>query len=219
MSNLITISGVKGYIDENGVAQLNLEDCARGLGFVDNSKEVEYVRWNTVTGYLRSFGFSQEVAKETFIPENIFYRLAMKAKNETAEKFQAIVCDEILPQIRKTGSYQVKPLTQLEILAQSTQILIEQDKAIKELNTKQEEQGEAIRQLTAQAKTSPNEYFTVAGYASLRGAKIDISKAGLMGRKASKLSHEYGVEIGKISDPRFGRVNTYHTDVLKEVFA
>ena len=113
----------------------------------------------------------------------------------------------------------VKPLTQLEILAQSTQILIEQDKAIKELNAKQEEQGEAIRQLASQVKTSPNEYFTVAGYASLRGAKIDISKAGLMGRKASKLSHEYGVEIGKISDPRFGRVNTYHTDVLKEVFA
>ena len=33
MSNLITISGVRGFIDENGVAQLNLEDCSRGIGF------------------------------------------------------------------------------------------------------------------------------------------------------------------------------------------
>ena len=40
-----------------------------------------------------------------FIPENIFYRLAMKAKNEVAEKFQAKVADEILPAIRKTGAY------------------------------------------------------------------------------------------------------------------
>ena len=40
-----------------------------------------------------------------FIPENIFYRLAMKAKNETAERFQALVADEILPSIRKRGMY------------------------------------------------------------------------------------------------------------------
>ena len=66
-------------------------------------------------------------------------------KNETAEKFQAIVCDEILPQIRKTGYYQVKPLTQLEILAQSTQILIEQDKAIKELTANQTKQAEDLQ--------------------------------------------------------------------------
>ena len=31
----------------------------------------------------------------------------MKAKNEVAEKFQAKVADEIIPSIRKTGSYSV----------------------------------------------------------------------------------------------------------------
>lgn len=105
-SSLITIQGVRGFIDSEGTAQLNLEDVSRGLGFIDSSKgETDYVRWNTVSVYLKSFGFSQEVAKETFIPENVFYRLAMKAKNETAEKFQAKVADEILPSIRKTGGY------------------------------------------------------------------------------------------------------------------
>ncbi|WP_311078847.1 hypothetical protein [Paenibacillus polymyxa] len=51
------------------------------------------------------FGFSQLVGKEDFIPVNIFYRLAMKAKNDVAEAFQAKVADEILPSIRKTGGY------------------------------------------------------------------------------------------------------------------
>ena len=32
--------------------------------------------------------------KPEFIPENIFYRLAMKAKNEVAEKFQAMLDNE-----------------------------------------------------------------------------------------------------------------------------
>jgi prophage antirepressor-like protein len=82
MNELTTIQGVKGFIDENGTAHLNLEDVARGLGFTQIKGDCEYVRWETVVGYLDSFGFSQQVGKEGFIPENIFYRLAMKAKNE-----------------------------------------------------------------------------------------------------------------------------------------
>lgn len=102
--NTKNICGVDCY-EQNGVAYLRLENVARGLGFVDNSKGTTYVRWNTVRQYLLEIGFSQEVAKDDFIPENIFYRLAMKAKNETAEKFQALVADEIIPSIRKNGIY------------------------------------------------------------------------------------------------------------------
>lgn len=101
---IVSIGGVDCY-EKDGVAYLKLETVARGLGFTDNSKGVEYVRWNTVKQYLADIGFSQEVAKTDFIPENIFYRLAMKAKNEAAEKFQALVADEIIPTIRKHGAY------------------------------------------------------------------------------------------------------------------
>lgn len=95
MNELTVIKSVRGYMKDD-TAYLNLEDVARGLGFVDNSKGTEYVRWASVQGYLRDIGFSQEVAKDGFIPENIFYRLAMKAKNETAEKFQALVARAIM---------------------------------------------------------------------------------------------------------------------------
>lgn len=111
MSNLITIQNVRGYLDYDGTAYLNLEDVARGLGFTQIKDRKEYVRWETVYRYLEEFNYkyplssSQLVGKADFVPENIFYRLAMKAKNETAEKFQAKVADEILPAIRKTGGY------------------------------------------------------------------------------------------------------------------
>ena len=52
---------------------------ARGLGFTDNKNGVEYVRWNVVRAYLADLKFSQEVAKDTYIPENIYYRLACTA--------------------------------------------------------------------------------------------------------------------------------------------
>ena len=90
MTEIMNISGIECY-EKDGMAYLKLEPVARGLGFTDNSKGTEYVRWNTVRGYLEEIGFSQGVAKDGFIPENVFYRLAMKAKNETAEKFQALV--------------------------------------------------------------------------------------------------------------------------------
>lgn len=107
-TNIRTICGVECY-EKDGTAYLKLESVARGLGFTTtqtvNGVEYTNVRWKTVEQYLKDIGFLQEVAKNDFIPENIFYRLAMKAKNETAEKFQALVADEIIPSIRKHGIY------------------------------------------------------------------------------------------------------------------
>lgn len=107
LDHFVIINGVRGY-EKDGTVYLNIEDVARGLGFTEIKDGVEYVRWRTVNAYLQDFKFSQEVAKDDFIPENIFYRLAMKAKNEVAEKFQILVSDEVLPKIRKQGYY-VRP--------------------------------------------------------------------------------------------------------------
>ncbi len=61
MTDIITIQNVHGY-EKGGTVYLNLEDTARGLGFIEIKDGVEYVRWRTVNAYLQSFGFSQEVA-------------------------------------------------------------------------------------------------------------------------------------------------------------
>lgn len=109
---IMNISGVDCY-EKDGVAYLKLENVAKGLGFTTVAASGNVVvRWNTVYGYLADLkvvagscnGNYRENCPE-FIPENIFYRLAMKARNETAEKFQAKVADEVIPSIRKTGGY------------------------------------------------------------------------------------------------------------------
>lgn len=109
----VLISGVSCY-EKDGTAYLKLEDVARGLGFTQTAKSGnEVIRWERVTKYLAEFGIptSGDGSLPSYIPENIFYRLAMKAKNETAEKFQALVADEIIPSIRKTGSYMMPKLS------------------------------------------------------------------------------------------------------------
>nr|DAX74279.1 MAG TPA: KilAC domain protein [Caudoviricetes sp.] len=109
MNELITIEKVRGFIGENGIIFLNLEDVARGLGFVDIKNGTEYIRWNRVEKYLKDFGFATS-GENDFIPENIFYLLAMKGKNEIARNFQLKVANKILPAIRKTGMYATEEL-------------------------------------------------------------------------------------------------------------
>ena len=108
MGEVITIGNVSGYIAKDGSAWLNAEDVARGWGFTQTKNGTEYVRWETVNGYLKGFGFSQLVGKDDFLPENMVYRLGFKANNEVAQAFQAKLADEVLPAIRKTGSYKAK---------------------------------------------------------------------------------------------------------------
>ena len=115
MNEVITISGVDCY-EENGTAYLKLEAVARGLGFTDNKDGIEYVRWARVDKYLKELNFATCGERPDFIPENIFYRLAMKAKNETAERFQALVADEIIPSIRKHGAYMTPETLEQAIL-------------------------------------------------------------------------------------------------------
>lgn len=117
---VLTVANVRGY-EKDGTVYLNVEDVARGLGFTQEKNSIDYVRWETVRDYLRQFNFSQLVGKDTFIPENIFYRLAMKTKNEVAEKFQILVADEILPAIRKTGMY-ITPATKEKLLDDPTSL-------------------------------------------------------------------------------------------------
>lgn len=126
------IEGVSCY-EKDGVAYIRLEDAARGLGFTQtqtkNGTEYTSIRWERIEQYLEEFGFPHKWGKEDFIPENIFYRLCMKANNETAQRFQAKVCDVILPELRKRGYVATYPNGQpssLQILNMMVQSINEQ---------------------------------------------------------------------------------------------
>lgn len=86
----------------NGEVVFDAETVARSLGLTTVTNGTEYVRWNRVNEYLKNL---PNVAKGDFIPESAVYKLAFKASNEIAEKFQDWLAIEVLPTIRKTGGY------------------------------------------------------------------------------------------------------------------
>ncbi|AIQ19574.1 antirepressor [Paenibacillus sp. FSL H7-0357] len=180
MNQLITINGVRGFIDENGVAQLNLDDVSRGLGFTQQKGKVEYIRWERVNGYLIELGFSPLVGKE-YIPENVFYRLSMKSENEKGIAFQARVADEILPSIRKHGAY-MTPDT-IEKITTNPDFLIQLGNVLKEAQEKNK-----VLELKIENDKHKVHYAEA----------IEISEDSILVGQLAKLMRQKGVEIGEI---------------------
>ncbi|GEM_PF-1445233 len=61
--------------------------------------------------------------EKKYISEGNLYRLISNSKLEASQQFEEWVFDDVLPTLRMTGSYQVKPLTtqeQIKMLAQGT---------------------------------------------------------------------------------------------------
>ena len=105
-NNLITVNNVRGYIDENNVAWLNLEDVCKELGFIQFKNDKIYLRTDRIKKYLEELNFTTSGENlPDYIPEQITYLLAMKSKNEIGRNFQYNLAFKILPEIRKNGFY------------------------------------------------------------------------------------------------------------------
>ena len=77
-------------------------DVARALGYKRPADAISaHCKGSVKHRYLTNGG--EQEAK--FIPEGDIYRLIMKSKLPSAEKFESWVMDEILPSIRKHGAY------------------------------------------------------------------------------------------------------------------
>lgn len=179
-TEIMTISGISCY-EKNGVAYLNLEAVARGLGFTKKAESGnEVVNWTRVRGYLADLGVVQKCTTGDYIPENIFYRLAMKAKNEAAEKFQAKIADEVIPSIRKHGAYMTPETIE--------QVLLSPDTLIKLATTLKEEQ-EKRKALESKVEIDrPKVLFADA---------VSTSKTAILVGDMAKLLKQNGVDIGQ----------------------
>lgn len=79
-------------------------DVAKALGYTNPNKAVnDHCRAITK----RSTPISGKNQDINFIPEGDVYRLIIKSKLPSAEKFEAWVMDDVLPTLRKTGTYSI----------------------------------------------------------------------------------------------------------------
>lgn len=98
---------VRTLPNPDGSVSINAEDTAIGFGWTQEKNGKVYVKWERLNTFCKEIGFSPLVGKGDYIPESLFYRLGMKANNAAAEKFQNWLALDVIPSIRKTGSYEM----------------------------------------------------------------------------------------------------------------
>lgn len=177
---------VKTYAD--GSIEFDAEQSAFGLGLTKfNSQGKEYVRWERVNEYIGVSTTGHKIKRGDFITEPQFYKLAIKANNQVAEKFQDWVTSEVLPSIRKHGAY----MTDEKI----EEVLLNPDTIIKlatELKTERERRSIAeqrVNELTPKASY----YDLVLSNKSLVTITQIAKDYGMSGQAMNHKLHDLGV--------------------------
>ena len=120
------------------------KDIATILGYAKPENAIaNHVDDEDKTSTLIQGSGSNYKSKAILINESGLYSLILSSKIPSAKKFKRWVTGEVLPSIRKTGSYG-KPMSQLEIAQYSINLLIEQERKMKALEA---QQGEQVKRL------------------------------------------------------------------------
>ena len=126
---------------------------------------------------------------------------------------------DVFDELEESYFNPMKNMTPEEFLLCSAQRMVEQARAIKAANARIDKVDERLLEVESKQMTIDQRHYTIIGYANLmgiRGVSRDVA-AGL-GRRAAAMSRKQGYHIGKEYDAKYGMVNTYHVDVLQEVF-
>lgn len=157
------------------------EQVAKSLGFVTrtvkNGITYENVRWARVNSFLPQVA---EIQKGDLIPEALVYKLAFKAQNDVAEKFQDWLAIEVIPSIRKHGAY-ATPQTIENIIS-------DPEFGIKLLTTLKEEKDKRIKAEQTIEQQQPLVSFAEACMASNKSILV---------RELAKLASKQGIITGE----------------------
>jgi prophage antirepressor-like protein len=175
-----------------------------GLSNITNALKNIPEKWMTLK-LLRSSYNSQHM---NMISEPAVYKLIMRSNKPVAQKFQEVVCEEILPSLRKKGEYKIqsiidknKELEEEKLILQANNLTIYNDKILLE-----EEKNKLEKQ-----KTKVEEKFknTDEKYNKILNRHCQLLKK----RKRKRNIYEIGNVLYIITHPAF--TSHYNTEYYK----
>lgn len=93
------------FVEVDGKPYAVATDVAKVLGYSNTSKAIADHCKGVTKRYTLTNGGQQET---NVIPEGDIYRLIIRSKLKTAERFEHWVFDEVLPALRQSGSYSIQ---------------------------------------------------------------------------------------------------------------
>jgi len=166
-------------------------------GFIENVDFVGCKEFNALANQeLNDYALTIDCAKE----------ISMLQKSDKGKEAR-----QYFIEMEKIAVNALQPLSESELILRSAQMLVslERNQKAIEARVKAIEERPQIN--------SEVQHFSILGFCNNIHKQISINEAKIYGQKCRRLCNELGMVIGKIADPRFGSVNTYPLDILREV--
>lgn len=126
---------------------------------------------------------------------------------------------------------QPQQLSAAESLLQSVQLLVAHERQLSLLETQQKNMQGAINtlydevygmkfqaELMKQKLNNEIERYTVIGYCSLHKIDITRKEAAIIGGACARMCKKENIPTESIADPRFGKVNTYPSEIIAKCY-
>ena len=186
-------------LEQNGKVLFCGSDVAKALGYAIPSKAINTHCKGVSKMEVPTNGGKQQML---FIPEGDLYRLITHSKLESAEEFESWVFDEVLPAIRKNGSYSMKKDDHAKILE------------IKEMNARARLSNQFIKLSKVETLSAEYKNILVAKATEvLTGTQLlPLPKSKQKTYSATELGEMFGVskqKIGSITTKYNLKTNEY----------
>ena len=165
-----------------------------------------------------------------FMNRDGFTLLAMGFSGEKALKFKVDYINAFNKMEAELKSQQTKQLSAAESLLQSVQLLVAHERQLAILEHNQKNMQGAISSLydkvygmqfqtnmIEQKLNNEIDRYTVIGYCSAHNIPMTLTEASIIGGMCSRMCKKRNIPLEPIADRRFGKVNTYPSELIAEV--
>ena len=178
-------------------------DAAQALGYQNGSRDINRHVDEEDRKNISIYDGTQNRTM-TIINESGLYSLVLSSKLPGAKKFRRWVTSEVLPSIRKHGTYMTSDT--IDKMINSPEF------GIKLLTALKDEQDKR-KSLEAELDRS-KEWYSIKRVAHMKG----VSHKAFDWRKLKIESQRQGYGVKKIFDANYGTINVYHMNVWEKVY-
>lgn len=179
-------------VEINGKPYFVANDVARALGYVETAKAIRTHCKGVSEMDIPSKGGVQRMK---IIPEGDIYRLIIRSKLPSAEKFERWVFDEVIPSIHQYGAYMTEQT--IEKALTSPDFLIQLATKLKDEQTRRKEAEAEISvkdQIIGELKPKADYYDEILKNPGLVTITQIAKDYGMSGKKMNRILHELGIQ-------------------------
>lgn len=156
----------------------------------------------------------------TFVDQGNLYMAIGRSRKPEAQNFMNWVYREVLPSIANKGYYAMPQMTEMQMIHSISGELIEHKKILDEYGNTISQHTQQINEHTRMIEILEREgYYTISGYAKLKGIPITLNDARNLGSMATEICIQRNISVAPVQHDRLNYVHAYPFGILNEVFS